>query len=329
MKALTLRAEEALLGAMITDPEIARGVSYLDSSDFYAEGHRKLFSAIMSALTRESLPGQSWCERIEMDAQVRPRYLVRMAAACPEPDHGLSYGALVLQGSARRNLSRAGYSINSDVSDLQRDVRRLRKADGIGSRRVSELADHADHVAQQLRALSRVFNPDETWSIAVPSRPARGRARQEQRILAALLQGHPQSDRVLQLPADGFGDPEHRDIFRAIRRLHVNARDIDALTVDWEVSRSDENEGTTGLRDAVTATAREPSYVTTLAAADIGTIQVARTASSLLGAPRADRPRIERPRPARTGEYQAVNGGRFPSLPEPYDPGPGFPVHRM
>ena len=327
MKPLTLRAEEALLGAMIASPDIARGVQhYLTAPDFLGERHRELYSAITSALDSESAQGWSWRQRIEAGTRFQSSYLGRPAAACPEAAHGLSYGALVLQASARRGLSRAGHRITTGSTGLQHDVRRLHDADGTGGRRIGQLAYQAELVARQLRALSRVFNPDATWAIAAPSRPASGRARQEQRILAALLQHHPQSGPVLGLAADGFTDPEHRDIFRAIKRLHVNARAIDALTVDWELARNDGNEGTTGLRTAVTATGREPSYVTTLAADGIGAIQLTRTATSLLGAPKP----VTAPESARVPGYQTAPGGPLPlQIPEPPDPGPGFPVHRM
>lgn len=305
MKTLTLRAEEALLGAMLTDPELVRAVGrYLNWPDFTDERHRAAYAAMVSALREEGPPGLPWRRRVEASAPGLPSwYFGRLAAACPEPAHGLSYGRLVLQASIRRSLSRAGWSIGDDGSALEREAARL--ADEAASMPIRRLAYHAACVGRELRALARVFNPDTARSLAGPPPAARGRARQEERILAALLQGHRDTGRILRLPADGFTDPERRDIFRAVRRLHASAQPVDALTVDWETARGQDNEGATGHRDAATARGRQPSYATRLAAADIGAFPAARTASSLLGVRAGDR---------------AAEAGTSPQHPTPSGP---------
>lgn len=243
MTTLTLRAENALLGAMLADPALTADVArYLTAESFTSPRNQDVFRACQLTGTdpRPFAPAE-WKEQVRRRAAetgVRGGYLDRLEASCPSPSHGRSYGALVMQAVARREIAASARQLAGTGDELHGHARKITAADGTGSQPLHDLGRHADAVASALRAHAQAFDPDITQLPPAAEPAAGGRARWEELALAAILQHDPKAEEILDLPVhQNFTDPDRAAIYRAARHLHDRGRDIDALTVDWETAR--------------------------------------------------------------------------------------------
>lgn len=283
MTTLTLRAEHALLGAALADPGLIDAVRrYLTPDSFTTGRAQAVFAACAAARAEErsSSPG-AWFKTVKAGSGVSARYLRELEEACPDPAHGLSYGALVMEAAARRSLADAAKQAARTSNGLRQDASRLARADGTGGRRAVELARHATSVADALRIHAVVFDPDITQVRPGPALAPRGRSQQEERVLSAILQRHSQTERIFRLPLDdAFTSRNRTEIFRAAKNLYVGARDIDELTVDWEVARRAAGEAPQ-RRTGTPPRSTEPTYAQRLASAPMPSADILATASSL------------------------------------------------
>jgi hypothetical protein len=191
---------------------------------------------------------------------------------------------MVLEASARRDL--LGYV--TDLADQAESIRytaqRVIRAGGTGGHRSEVHAALVADVATAIRLHAGQFDPDSTRAVtAPPSGSAPGRDPfMEETLLAALIQHHPDAPRVIRaLPLPlAFADPLRQAIYQAIRDLSSTGRPVDALTVDWELARS---QGPVGRQrpGEGTVTDELPSYVTRLADAFTAGKAVTTTASLL------------------------------------------------
>lgn len=291
MATLTMRAEQALLGAMLADPGLIAAVrQYLEPGNFTSGTNLKVFTACLQAHERGGpFSPDSWRETAEAlagDAGVPRWYPETLAEVCPEISHGRAYGALVMQAAARRELAATAADFTRAGGAMQGNARRLAQADGTGGRRLGELARHATVVADAMCVHALVFDPDITQIPAGPPAAPRGRSREEELVLAALLHEPPESGQILALPLDAVLTSQHRTaMLAAIRHLDVNARDIDALTVDWETALQASRE-LPQPRDGTPPASTAPTYAERLAEirTDDGT-DILATATALAGKP--------------------------------------------
>jgi replicative DNA helicase len=283
MGTLTHRAEQALLGAMLREPGLAVRLDYLESGDFASNRHRVVFTAIMTA----SRSGQSdrWRRAIEkaVSPEISPQYLDELEAACPDLRHGPAYGVMVLEASARRDLLAHVTDLADQAESLRYTAQRLIRAGGTGGHRSEVHAGLVADAAMAIRVHTGQFDPDSTRAVTAPpsgSTPGRD-AFMEETVLAALIQHHPDAPRVIRaLPFPlAFADPLRRDIYQTIRDLSATGRPVDALTVDWELARSQGSAGRQRPGDG-TVTDDLPSYVTRLA--DVATAGKAITITASL-----------------------------------------------
>jgi hypothetical protein len=315
---LTWRAEQALLGAMLTDPELAPAVGdILRASDFEARRHVRIYGALR-ALVGHDGDGTAWAERAQKAAGeegIPAWYLHVLADACPDPSHGTSYGRLVLQASARRQLYYEAKAVARTGSDAGFNARRLARADGTGGRRLGELARQAEAVAGQMRAYARAFNPDEAVGIPAPRRTPGPDAQGEELTLAALIRQHPGTRHLIAALDEGaFTSLARRDLFAAIRRLDASDRDIDPLTVDWEAARR-HGPDLQPAEPSQAARNNGPGYIPRITGLHVDT-------AAVLNAARPLRERTERARASQT-ERHPVNDaaqhapGTLPLVPPP------------
>lgn len=307
MTTLTLRAEQALLGAMLADPVLIHAARrYLTPGSFTTGRNQAVYAAI-DAERDEARSSHAWFKNVKAGAGVSARDLRALEEACPDPAHGLSYGALVMEATARRTLAAAAKQAARTSNDLRQDASRLARADGVGGRRAAELARHATSVADALRIHAVVFDPDITQLRPGPALAPRGRSQQEERVLSAILQRHSQTERILRLPLDdAFTSRNRTEIFRAAKNLYTGARDIDEITVDWETARRAAEE-TSQRRTGTPPRSTEPTYAQRLAAAPMPSADVVATAASL----------------TRAGLGRQPTPGQKPAL---LQPPPGMPL---
>jgi hypothetical protein len=315
MAVLTFRAEQALLWAMFADPGLAGMLGYLEPGDFAWNEHRMLHEAVTAAI----LSGASAGERREAAAAAAgPGYLDELRAACPDPLHGPAYGEMVMQASARRTVASVADDLADQAGTLGYDAARLVRAVGAAGHDTDVHARHLARLAAAMRSHGAQFNPGTALAPPAPATAESGQARAEERVLAALIQGNRETGQVISmLPAAAFGGPLRREIFTAIRSLYASARPIDALTVDWEVTRAQASFGGQEAGSAPAASGGE-SYAERLARTSVGDGPVTRTADFLLTqfSPAASRGR----HPAVTRPARILH-----SVPEPApqpDPGP-------
>jgi hypothetical protein len=318
---LTRHAEQALLGAMLTDPGLLDAVvGHVRASDFESRRHVRLYQAL-TVLAGQADDRTAWAQRAENAAGsegIPAWYLPVLTDACPDPSHGDSYARLVLQASSRRQLYYRAKAVTRVGNDTGFDARRLERADGPGGHRLEEMARQAEAVASQMRAYARAFDPDESTGIPAPRRAPGTDAHNEELVLAALIQRHPAARRLtVALDETAFTSDARADIFTAIRKLGVNARDIDVLTVAWEAARQH------GSRLLVTEASTAgrgsgPGYVPRIAALHVDTETVLNAARPL-----AERAERHVRHPGNGGAQHSRGGLRLiPQPPAPEAPEP-------
>jgi hypothetical protein len=287
---LTRRAEQAALGAMITDQQMAARLHYLEPADFTDPRRQWVFMAVrlLSAAPQRS-PG-NWPDLIARTAGrwVTRKYLDELAAACPDPDHGWAYGAMLVQATVYRQARDHADQMDVQAALLGAEGSRLSEAGGRGADQTAQLGTLLAEVAKAVRGHTAMLAPEPlepaATSFAGPrlaTAPAESAGpasaavaeRHEELVLSAVLQEHPQAGQILEyLPAAAFTSSDRQEIFRAARRLHQSGRPVDELTVGWDLA----------TRAAVTAVlspgdAPEPQvpdgYLSSLASADISTSQ--------------------------------------------------------
>lgn len=283
MDGLTKRTERALLGALLHGGRLTDDLGCLRPRDFALERHRRVYAAITTPGRLWDRPGPRRHEAVELAAASRtaPRYLGELRAACPDPFHAQAYAALVLEARVCRVVSAYAAAFGIEASLLRGEVGRLARASGADSHPAARYVSQMRLIAADMRRFSAWFNPDKTR--AVPGPPAdlaTGRAKDEEIILAALVQQCPEAGQLMRaLHAGVFTDPLRQQVFLAVESLHATGRPIDELTVDWELVRVLASVGVKPMNIGV-ATA-QPSYVMRLAAADFGREETTRVAGTL------------------------------------------------
>jgi len=103
----------------------------------------------------------------------------------------------------------------------------------------------------------------------------------EERVLAALIQGHPETRQILGfLPVAAFTDWYRQEMLQAIRALHSTSRPVDTLTVDWQIAVTRARTGGQ-LISTAPATETAETYATRLSRQRIGDESPLRTAAEL------------------------------------------------
>jgi replicative DNA helicase len=112
-----IEAEEAVLGALLIDPEgIFRVLNFLRSEDFYLQKHRWIFEAMLSIYERRD-PIDMLTLTTELDQQEHLKavggsvYITELISAVPSAINIESYGRLVEQTAVRRRLLDAASDI--------------------------------------------------------------------------------------------------------------------------------------------------------------------------------------------------------------------------
>ena len=247
---LTRRAEQAVLGAMITDRQVAARLGYLEPGDFTDPRHRWVFGTVRQlSVTLQSTPGD-WRELIARTARrsVTRKYLDELVEACPDPAHGPAYGAMLVQAAVYRQARDHADEMYVQAALLRAEGSRLIEASAPGAGRAAGLGALLAEVARAVRGHTAVLSPPAPSSpvgptpetaLAEPARPAPATqaAQREELVLSAVLQEHPQAGQILSyLPAAAFTSSKRQEIFRAARRLNRSGRPVDELTVSWELA---------------------------------------------------------------------------------------------
>ena len=148
MPNLAVRAEQAVLGALLTDHTLLDQVPYLAGSDFSDATHKWIFDAI--AETRAAHPDAAGPRFMTLVAESTPEidvaYLSSLPDRCPVPAHLAAYGRMVAEAAMIRELDVHAHRIAQGAADL---IRRRAGATTIQERSVPE------HLARLAEAMIR------------------------------------------------------------------------------------------------------------------------------------------------------------------------------
>jgi len=259
MDALATRAERAVLGAMLANPALydtLRGVVW--PGDFRDPGYQRMYRAIASASRRGPRdPAGLRAAITQADPSITQPSLDQLAAGCPNPDHGIAYGHMLVVSASRRSLADRGRDLAIRGLQLSRDADVIRRIDDVGADALAADAGHLSKLGDALRAHAGTGVPDTTGaSHPEPRHPDTDQARREELVLAALMHLNPEEAaeilRALGRPA--ITDPYRREVLEVLSGMVRNGRPIDELTLDWALTerglplRPEHGGATTGER---------------------------------------------------------------------------------
>jgi hypothetical protein len=260
MANLTYRAERALLGALLHDPDLLEEVRFLAADDFMSRTHRDVFTAITSARADyQTDDGPSFDFAVALAAPgpgLDLRYLESLGQACPDPANAATYARMVMEASLRRQLLSHAERLFRDAGDLHFEVGRFSQAAGPGhgaERFPSHLMKLAHAMWVHAKGVDSAPDSDSGHSPAEPEGTARpgnpvidlagsatargGQPREEEEVLADLIQHYWQNSHVLEwLPAEAFTPGPRRGVYEAITALSRNSEPVDELTVEWQMA---------------------------------------------------------------------------------------------
>ena len=127
----SLEAERALLGAILLEREsLPKAVELLKPSDFYKEGHRKIFDTMIALFERNEpvdlLTLSEELRRLRLLEEVGgPSALAELVEEAATAAHLLAYGAIVREKALLRDLIRIATEIISESYEGREDVEKL------------------------------------------------------------------------------------------------------------------------------------------------------------------------------------------------------------
>ncbi|MEU6440390.1 DnaB-like helicase N-terminal domain-containing protein [Streptomyces sp. NPDC047046] len=240
-----LRAEQALLGAVLLSPSQLDRLSWLHPDDFHSPLHTALFAAAQALAPAKPTDAEpvtlAWPQAILGEARRRVRglsapYLHDLINSCPYTDHAPVYGRMVLEGSLHRSVLRHATAARQAAREVQHSG--LDTALSTALRCVDALAEHLGAVGQRWGAPPRARGRAPAFDDAVRS-PLNLPVEHERDLIAALLErGSTSQMKTISWlePGDfaAFGD-----LFTCARALAHRGEPVDTLTLTWEVRRRD------------------------------------------------------------------------------------------
>ncbi|SEO73345.1 DnaB-like helicase N terminal domain-containing protein [Actinacidiphila rubida] len=242
-------AEQALLGALLLDPEQLAGVPDLRSDHFANPSHSALFAA-MRTLTPPD-PDAHRASPVWLTAVLKTAattalgldapYIHTLINACPRPEHAPVYAQMIRAEHVRRALREHAMQMEQLADD-------------------STLPEPATVVLEQADALGRFLDraepqwPRQSGPVprAAPA-PANEVLAEEdldaERLLLAAGTAHPEDlARMGWLHPEDFRLPLHRDLYRCLTAMTRHGDPIDPITVLWNAQQHAALHGTDPAR---------------------------------------------------------------------------------
>jgi hypothetical protein len=238
MSYLTHRAERAMLGALLADPQPPGHWYGLQADDFASRLHQAIFTALTQA--NLTSPGATLADRDLVIAAIvnAPGAtlddLHDLRADTPDPEHVRGYADLVHAAAVHRDLARYADTLTRDITvgtepddpDLAAHNRRLAEALIRHTRAYADLA--ADTVEVDYPQPVRV-------RLQAPARMST-RADLEDQLLADLLRDPEQIPVVAAFLTDNaFSSPQRRHVYRTMVTLAHDGEPIDEVLLTWRI----------------------------------------------------------------------------------------------
>ena len=285
MDRLSVRAEQALLGAVLSDPEGQQGVlDWVEAGDMRRPWHAQVLEAMQRLRQRGTPPGP-----LEVYAELQhdpdlPASVARDAVplaglmeAAPRAGHARHYAVMVAERGIRQRLKIAGSRMAqaAESGDLAVALRQVCSAGHELSacrtrwlafpeplrREVPASACAARRNAETARGAGAL--PEDTGRLRGESRP-HGLAAEAagKRALRDLAAGPSQVAHVRGwLRPEFFAQAEHGALYEVMRDLDAAGAPVDPMTITWEAARrgmqADPAELSGGVAAFAVASARE------------------------------------------------------------------------
>lgn len=243
-----MSAEQAVLGAVLLDPEQLTHLEWLAADHFYRPVHQALFSALRMlrndghpALSADGPLPLSWVTDAIGEAGQHVRgltaaYAHTLIQACPRTEHAPVYGRMVLEGAIHRTVAQHAIRLHqaARADAVQGEVEgALRTADVL----TGVLTD----LARRWGTDPRPVPPPAASSAAadIPPSAQSGQIAEDERFLLAVLTEQPgaMDEVVAWLRPGDFADPNHGQLYRCLGALHHRGEPIDRITLLWEAQR--------------------------------------------------------------------------------------------
>ncbi|WP_326765310.1 helicase DnaB [Streptomyces sp. NBC_01591] len=243
-----LRAEQAVLGAVLIDPGQLTRLDWLAPDHFYRPVHQALFGALRtlrddghSALSDDGPVPLSWVNNAVDEAGLHVRglttsYAHTLISACPRFEHAPVYGRMVLEGAIHRTIAQHAIRLHqaARADAVQGEVEgALRTADVL----TGVLTDLARRWGTDPRPVAPTTAPAAVTTVSPPVQS--DQVAEDERFLLAVLTEQPRAmDEVVDWlrPVD-FADPAHGQVYRCLGALHHRGEPIDRITLLWEAQR--------------------------------------------------------------------------------------------
>ncbi|MEU9319569.1 DnaB-like helicase N-terminal domain-containing protein [Streptomyces sp. NPDC048295] len=243
------RAEQAVLGAVLLDPDQLAHLDWLAPDHFYRPVHQALFAALRKlrsdghpATGAEGPVPLSWVNDAVAEAGLHVRgltavYAHSLISACPRSEHAPVYGRMVLEGAIHRTVAQHAIRLHqaARADAVQGEVEgALRTADVL----TGVLTDLARRWGTDPRPVARTAGP--AAAVTTVSPPVQSdQATEDERFLLAVLTEQPRAmDEVVDWLRPGdFADPAHGQVYRCLGALRHRGEPIDRITLLWEVQR--------------------------------------------------------------------------------------------
>jgi replicative DNA helicase len=233
-------AEQALLGALLLDPQRLGDVAGIEADAFSSAAHAALFAAIRSLPAPEPVQhakSTTWLDAVLTTAREQARgltasYLHSLIPLCPWPRHAPAYARMIEAEHARRRL-RAGAQ---HLAQTARDI-------SLPHPVPTTLAE-ADALAGVVDDLSAKFPPHPgalpRTAVPAPTTAHYGaqEAADEERLLLATATAYPADvERMRWLSSDDFTHALHAGLWQCLTALALRRAAIDPVTVLWEAQQ--------------------------------------------------------------------------------------------
>ncbi|WP_413115466.1 DnaB-like helicase N-terminal domain-containing protein [Streptomyces sp. CY1] len=227
--------EQALLGALLLEPQQLDNVTGIDPDAFSTAAHTALFDAIRSLPAPD--PAQhakntTWLNTVLTTACKQTRgltasYLHGLIQVCPWPRHAPAYARMIEAEHARRLLRAAAQRLAQTARDTS-----------LAHPAPTTLAE-ADALAAVVGDIAAKFPQHSIPLPRTPSPPATAlddeEAVDEERLLLATATAHPGDiEQMRWLAPDDFTRPLHSGLWQCLTALARRHSPVDPVTVLWE-----------------------------------------------------------------------------------------------
>jgi replicative DNA helicase len=236
MSYLTVRAEQALIGAMLADQPLPAEFDYLQPESFGHRTLRDIFTAVLRLRTHHH--GEDLLHQVALGvdrAGVDVESLEHLRDACPSAEHIAAYARMVQVCGFRRAMAQHGERIAATMA-----------AGTPTDQTQSELSAMAQALGNQADAYRAFTVIDEQQALLpgnvglqVPgAAEASQRSAREDQLLADLLAHPEQATTVARIvPPETFTSDQRREVFMTLVTLAADGQPIDEIILLWELEQ--------------------------------------------------------------------------------------------